>query len=135
MPDQLSISLPSTRAVRAGWVISAIPVALFAMGIVTGLSAPPEVVAGTEAMGYGAHHLRPFALTQLAIVVLYLVPRTAPLGAVLLTAWLGGAVATHVRIGDPFVAKVLLPVYVAIPVWAGLWLRDARVRALTGARR
>ena len=69
-------------------------------------------------------------LIQLASLVLYGVPRTAPLGAVLWTGWLGGAIATHVRLGDPLLTHVLFPLYVAAPLWVGLWLRDPRVRAM-----
>jgi DoxX-like family len=66
----------------------------------------------------------------LVCLALYLMKRTAPLGAVLLTAFLGGAVAMHVRIGDPLATHVLMPVYVAVLLWGGLYLRDTRVRAL-----
>jgi hypothetical protein len=59
-------------------------------------------------------------------VVCYLIPRTAVLGAVLLTGYLGGAIATHARLGEPFVAPIIL----GVVVWAGLWLRDPRLRAL-----
>jgi hypothetical protein len=64
--------------------------------------------------------------------VLYVIPRTAPLGATLLTAYLGGAVATHLRLGNPLFTHTLSPVYVAILLWGGLYLRDARVRAAVG---
>lgn len=66
----------------------------------------------------------------LVCVIFYMIPRTTVLGAVLLTAWLGGAVATHLRVGNPLLGFTLFPVYVAIAMWAPLWLRDARVRAL-----
>jgi hypothetical protein len=62
--------------------------------------------------------------------LLYAVPRRAPFGALLLTAYLGGAVATHVRVGDPFFSHVLSGVYVAVAAWSALWLRDARVKRL-----
>jgi hypothetical protein len=71
---------------------------------------------------------------QVACLVLYLVPRTAPLGAVLWTGWLGGAIATHLRLGAPVFTHLLFPLYVAVPLWLGLWLRDPRVRAVLGAR-
>jgi len=66
----------------------------------------------------------------LACVALYLTPRVAPLGAMLLTGYLGGAVAMHVRIGDPLFSHTLFPVYVGVMIWAGLMLRDSRVRKL-----
>ncbi len=70
----------------------------------------------------------------LAATLLYVVPRTAVLGAVLLTGYLGGAVATHVRVWNPLFSHVLFPIYIGAMLWAGLWLRDARVRALLPLR-
>ena len=67
---------------------------------------------------------------MLVCVALYALPRTAVLGAILLTGYLGGAVAAHARLGDPLFTHVLFGVYVGIAVWGGLWLRDPRVRAL-----
>jgi hypothetical protein len=69
-------------------------------------------------------------LLELTCVALHLAPRTAVLGAILLTGFLGGAVATHVRVGDPLLSHVLFPTYVGALVWGGLTLRDARVRTL-----
>jgi membrane protein DedA with SNARE-associated domain len=67
---------------------------------------------------------------EVACLILYIVPRTAVLGALLWTGYLGGAVATHVRVGHPLLSHTLFPVSVAALLWAALWLRDARVRAL-----
>ena len=64
-----------------------------------------------------------------ACLALYLVPRTAVLGAVLMTGYLGGAIATHLRIGDPLFSHTLFPIYIGAMLWGGLYLRDARVRA------
>jgi hypothetical protein len=74
--------------------------------------------------------LVPIGLLELLCAVLYLVPQTALLGAVLLTGYLGGAVATHLRIGEPFV----LPLVLGVLIWAGLWLRDPRLRGLLPLR-
>jgi len=83
-------------------------------------------VEGTTRVGYAPGVLVPLGLVLLASTILYVVPRTAVLGAMLLTAYLGGATATHVRIGEPFV----LPVVFGIVVWGCLYLRDSRLRAL-----
>jgi len=83
-------------------------------------------VEGTAKVGYPDGTLVPIGLALLASTVLYAVPRTAPLGALLLTAYLGGATATHVRVGQPF----FFPIVFGVLVWGCLWLRDARVRAL-----
>jgi hypothetical protein len=68
-------------------------------------------------------------VTLLTCVLAYLVPRTSVVGAVLLTAYLGGAVATHVRVGSPILTHVLFPTYIAALLWSSLVLRDARLRA------
>lgn len=88
------------------------------------------VIEATTQLGYPVEVILPLGVILLACTVLYLVPRTAVLGVVLLTGYLGGAVATHVRISAPLLSHTLFPVYVAAFLWVGLWLRDARVRAL-----
>jgi hypothetical protein len=91
---------------------------------------PEPVVTGTQTLGYDASVLVPLGSVLLSCVVLYLIPRTAVLGAVLLTGYLGGAIASHVRVGNPLASHVLFPVYLGVLVWGGLYLRDLRVRAL-----
>jgi hypothetical protein len=88
------------------------------------------VVAGTGELGYPETVIRTLGVILLLCVVTYLVPRFSIVGAVLLTGYLGGAVATHVRVGSPLLTHVLFPVYVAAFVWLGLWLRDVRLRRL-----
>jgi len=92
------------------------------------------VEKGSRELGYAPASMLPIGLTLLACLIAYLVPRTAVLGAVLLTGYLGGAIATHVRVGNPLFSHVLFPVYVAALIWGGLYLRDRRVRALIGPR-
>jgi hypothetical protein len=99
------------------------------------LAKPPLVVESTVKLGYPAEVIVPLGVVLLVSTLLYLVPRTSPFGAVLLTGYLGGAIATHVRVGDPLASHVLFPVYVAVMVWGGLWLRDARLRALAARDR
>lgn len=90
------------------------------------------VIDTTVQLGWpsDAGAIRALGIILLIATALYLYPRTALLGAVVLTAYLGGAVATHVRIGSPLFSHVLFGVYVALFVWGGLYLRDARLRAL-----
>ena len=83
-------------------------------------------VEGTARVGYPASCLVPLGVVLVVCTILYLVPRTAVLGAILLTGYLGGATATHVRIGEPF----FFPVVFAVLLWGSLYVRDARVRAL-----
>ncbi len=96
--------------------------------------ASPQAVEGTTQLGWSPGILPTLALLQAACLVAYLVPRTAVLGAVLWTGYLGGAVATHVRLANPLFSHVLFPVYLAILLWGGLWLRERRVRALLPVR-
>jgi len=115
----------------AGRVVSALPVLMLALSASMKLAHPPKVVdMFVQHLGYQESVLLPLALLELTCMLLYVVPRTKVLGAVLLTGYLGGAVATHVRVGDPF----LIPVVVGILVWVGLYLRDPRVRALATLR-
>ncbi len=86
-------------------------------------------------LGYPIELARPLGVLEPICLTLYFVPRTAPLGAVLLTGYLGGAVSAHARMQDPLLSTTLLPVYLGAALWAGLWLRDHRVRVLTTAPR
>jgi hypothetical protein len=90
----------------------------------------PMAVDGTTQLGYPAGVVLPIGVIEVTLLILYLIPRTAPLGAVLWTGYLGGAIATHVRLSNPLFSHVLFPTYVAALLWVGLWLRDARVRTL-----
>ena len=81
-------------------------------------------------LGWNPKHLLIIATIELVGAILYAIPRTAALGAVLLTGLLGGAVATHLRIENPLFSHTLFPVYVGFLMWGGLWLRNPRVRAL-----
>lgn len=130
--DSAPVATPvriSNAARITGRVLSGIAVAflIFDMGIK--LSGAKEAVEGTTQLGWQPHHLPILAAIQAACLVIYLVPRTAPLGAVLWTGYLGGAIATHLRIDNPLFTHILFPVYVAALLWGGLYLRDARVRA------
>ena len=125
----------STAARWTGRVLSGLAATFLGVNAVVGLLALPAAVEGTRQLGFDPALLLPFGLIQVACLVLYLVPRTAPLGAVLWTGWLGGAIATHVRLGNPMLSHTLFPLYVALPLWLGLYLRDARVRALLGSAR
>lgn len=126
---------PSTHRRWAGRTLSGLAVAFLGMNAAVGLLALPAAVEGTRQLGFDPAVLLPFGLIQVACLALYLVPRTAPLGAVLWTGWLGGAIATHVRLGNPMLTHTLFPLYVALPLWLGLYLRDPRVRAVLGPAR
>ena len=125
----------TNRAVVAGRVLSGIAVAFLIFDTVIKLVVSPEAVEGTTKLGWSLHHMPILAAIEAVCLVLYLSPRTAPLGALLWTGYLGGAIATHLRIDNPLFSHILFPTYVAALIWGGLYLRDARVRAVLGARR
>ena len=124
----------SRRATIASWIVTGIAVLFLTFDIVIKLVLSPEAIQATGDLGYPAGLVRPIALIELACLALYLIPRTAPLGAVLWTGYLGGAVATHVRVENPLFSHILFPTYVAALLWLGLWLRDRRVRNLLSPR-
>lgn len=91
-------------------------------------------VEGTTSLGYPVDSVVWIGGIEMVCLILYLAPRTAVLGAVLMTGYLGGAVATHVRISSPLLSHTLFPVYVAVFLWLGLYLREPRLRALAPIR-
>ena len=118
-----------------GRIMSALPALFLFVDAVGKLVKPAPVVEGTLQLGYPESVILGLGIVLLACTVLYVIPRTAILGAILLTGYLGGAVATHVRVGNPLFTHVLFPVYVAVLIWSGLYLRDERLRALIPLRR
>jgi hypothetical protein len=111
----------------AGWILSAIPILL--MGVLgTGILLFKRTIAeeGNAKYGYPPGVTVPLLIVEIICVILYAIPQTAVLGAILLTGYLGGAVATHVRAGEPW----FFPVIVGVLIWLGLVLRDPRLRAL-----
>lgn len=124
--------IPSRRRLWMGHTLSAVAVSFLLFDSVIKLVKIAPVVESFERLGYSPAIAREIGWLELACLVLYVLPRTAPLGALLLTGFLGGAIATHVRIGDPLFSHVLFPVYVGVLLWGGLFLRDERPRALLG---
>jgi len=119
--------------VWTGRVLSAIPVVLMVFSAYLKLSHAPQAVAAFVSMfGWPEGALTGLAILELATVVLYLIPQTAMLGAILMVGYLGGAVATHLRIGDPGWA---IPAGLGVLAFGGMFFRDARVRALIPFRR
>jgi hypothetical protein len=121
----------SKKALWAGRIISALPVVLMVFGGTFGLLKPAVATSGFVQFGYPERLLLPICVVELVCAVLYAIPRTSVLGAILLTGYLGGATATHVRLSDPlFVAPVILGVL----IWGGLYLRDGQLRGLIPLR-
>ena len=115
---------------RTGRVLMVLALSFLALDAVAKLLQVAQVVSGTVALGYPSGSVRTLGVLELLCVLLCAIPRTSVLGAVLLTGFLGGAVATHLRLEHPLLTHTLFPTYVAALVWGGLFLRDRRLRAL-----
>jgi DoxX-like family len=120
---------------RAGYVASALIVLFMLMDGVMKVLELQVSVEPTAALGYPETSVRGLGILLLLCTALYAWPRTAVLGAILLTAYLGGAVAAHFRVGSPPLGYTMFGVYLGLILWAGLFLRDPRVRALLPIRR
>ena len=118
-----------------GWALSGLVIAFLLMDATMKLLALSVVLEAQEPLGFsGAATARGLGALLLVCTLLYAAPQTAVLGAILLTGYLGGAVATHMRVGDPLFSHILFGVYLGVFLWLGLYLRDARVRSLVPLR-
>jgi hypothetical protein len=114
-----------------GWVFTALPVlALTLSAVMKFMPATPDVEKNLEHIGWRVNSLVPLGITELAATILYAIPQTSMLGAILITGYMGGAIATHARIGEPFYIQAAIAVF----AWLGLYLRDPRLRALLPLR-
>jgi DoxX-like family len=122
----------SSKRLWAERIISALPALLLLFSGTMKLLKVPAVIEGMAHYGYPVHLIVYIGMLEVGCTIVYLIPRTAILGAILMTGYLGGATATNVRVGDPsFIGPVLAGVF----VWASLYLRDARLSALLPMRR
>ena len=132
----MSYAAPSPRVraskpVIAGRIISGIiTVLLLADASIKFVTDNPMMIEGAKQLGYNIAIMPLIGTLLLTCVILYAIPRTSVFGALLLTGYLGGAVATHVRVGNPLFTHILFPTYVAAMVWGGLYLRNEKLRAL-----
>lgn len=132
-----SVSAPSpSRAAKiGGWVLTGLVVAFLTFDTVLKLAQVPAAVETSAALGFSAEDVLRLGILELVLLVAYLVPATSILGAVLWTGYLGGAIATHARLGNPLFSHILFPTYVGLMLWGGLWLRETRLQALFPLRR
>lgn len=121
----------SKTMIIIGWVLSVLPCLLLVMSASFKLIQSEEVVKGFEQQNWPLNTAVPLGVVELVSTVLYLIPQTAVLGAILLTGYLGGATAVHVRLSEPY----WIPVVMGVVLWLGIFLRDARLRALIPLRR
>jgi DoxX-like family len=130
-----TIRVGASKKVWIGRALSGITILFMLFDAVGKLFLEPHVVEATTKIGYPVTVIQPIGIIALTCTILYAVPRTAILGAVLLTGFYGGAVASKIRIGDPLFSSILFGVYFGLIAWGGLYLRDERLRALFPFRR
>ena len=123
-------SQSSVGRLRAGWIISGLVSAFFLFDVAGKLAKPAPVIEAFARSGWPVELSVPLGVILLTCTVLYLIQRTCVLGAILLTGYLGGAVATNLRLENPLFTNTLFPVYFGVLIWLALWLREQRLRAL-----
>lgn len=121
---------PSPKARWTGWILGLLPCLLLGFSAFMKFAQPPGLAEGFAHMGLPLHLAKPLGILEIACVGVYLLPRTAVLGAILLTGYMGGALLCHLRVGDPWFMQVL----VGLLLWGGLFLREPRLRALLPLR-
>ncbi|KFA92134.1 DoxX family protein [Archangium violaceum] len=129
----MSTSTLSQKSIWTGRILSGLAVAFLLFDAVMKFvmdKLPPEALEAGAALQWPIERMPLVGTILLICLAFYLIPRTAILGAILLTGYLGGAVASHVRVGNPLFSHTLFPIYVAVFIWLGLFLRDARVRKM-----
>lgn len=124
----LTATTASKTKLWTGRILTIIALLFLLFDIFGKFTRPEPVIKGTMALGYPESMITPIGVMLLICTVLYIIPRTAILGAVLLTGYLGGAVASNLRIEAPLFSNTLFPVYFAIIAWAGLYLRSERLQ-------
>ncbi|HLG98494.1 MAG TPA: DoxX family protein [Bryobacteraceae bacterium] len=134
IPFGLQPAAASRAKTRTGHLLSGLAIAFLLFDCVIKFINPPFVAQASVQIGWSPALAPDLGMILLACTVLYAVPRTSVLGAILLTGYLGGAVATHLRVGDPLLSHVLFPVYLGVILWTGLWLREDRLRVLLPGR-
>lgn len=111
-------------------IMSGLVIAFMLMDCIPKIIPGGAVIAGMAGLGYQAHHIPVFGTLGFISIVLFAIPRTQVLGAILLTGYLGGAIATHIRLDHPLFSLILFPLYVALLAWGSLWLKNERLRRL-----
>lgn len=121
---------PSKKTLWISWIMSGLVILFMLMDSIFKFIQPEPVLETMLELGYGEHHITIVGTLALISVIFYAIPRTAILGAILLTGFLGGAIATNFRMDYPLLSHVLFPAYLAIFAWGGLWLRNSRLKNL-----
>ena len=130
MQATLKAPAPSTAKVWTGRVIGGLVILFMLMDSIFKFIVNEEVIKGTADLGFQVHHLPIMGTLGLIATLLYIFPRTEILGALLLTGYWGGAIATHVRMDNPLFTHILFPVYLGVLAWGALWIKSERLRNL-----
>jgi hypothetical protein len=120
---------------RAGWILSGIVIAFMVADAAATLFGIEPVKKATLETGYSLDLMRPIGALALICVVLYAIPATCALGAIVLTGYLGGAIATHLRVAGTLTPEMIVSFVLGVLAWGGLWFRDPRLRVLIPRRR
>lgn len=125
-----TLPAPSKGIVWTSRIMSGIVILFMLMDSTFKFIVNEQVIKGTTDLGFAVHHLPILGTLGLLSIILYTIPRTAILGAILLTGYWGGAIATHVRLDNPLFSHILFPVYLGILAWGALWLKNENFRKL-----
>ena len=120
----------SKKMMITGWILSGLAILFLLFDGIMKLFKPDLVVQATKQLGYPESTIVPIGTLIVLSVLLHLIPRFTVVGAILITACLGGAIATHIRLQNPLFTHILFPVYLGIFIWGGLYLRNAQFRKL-----
>jgi DoxX-like family len=136
MPSDTQTAFVSKKSLWTGRIMSGLVIAFLAFDVVIKFvkPAPPPVLEVFAHLGWSPSLAPVLGVILLVSTALYVIPNTSVLGAILLTGYLGGAIATHLRVSDPLFSHVLFPTYLGVLLWGGLYLRDERLRVLIPLR-
>ena len=135
MDATLQGSSPSKGSIWTGRILSILVILFLTFDVVLKFLKPPPVVDAFSHLGLPFVLCVPIGIILLFCTLLYAIPQTSILGAILLTGYLGGAVLTHLRVGDPLASHILFPIYLGVLLWLGLYLRETRLRPLLPFRK
>ncbi len=130
MQATLPATAPSTAKIWTGRIMGGLVILFMLMDSIFKFIVNEEVIKGTTELGFQVHHLPILGTLGLVTTLLYIFPRTEILGAILLTGYWGGAIATHVRMDNPLFTHILFPVYLGILAWGALWIKREGLRKL-----
>ncbi len=130
MQATLPTTASSTAKVWSGRIMGGIVILFMLMDTTFKFMTTEDVIKATTDLGFQAHHLPIMGTLGLLATLLYIIPRTEIIGALLLTGYWGGAIATHVRMDNPLFTHILFPVYLGVLAWGAIWIKNDRLRQL-----